>query len=309
MVRFPFFVRFGDRYALHGTPTDSEGEAIENEFVGSKIEIDTESAEKVFNFVEMGTPVLVTASSHPTPSDKQKEVRFSRNDLPATSALAYAVSDVESGEVLLVKGGDERYPIASITKLVTAAVATDVVGHGAYVTAPDGEVYTLSDLYYPLLLKSDNKVAERISAHVGTAYFMNNMNAYVRALGMQVSSFADTSGLSPKNLSSANDLVRFAHHLYREKSFLYDISKSDDMVITSESGKVWNVKNQNSLAKDPYFRGGKLGYTDEAGQTSLAVFDVPIHGKTRSVAVVVLRSKDWKQDTRTLLRWLVESAS
>jgi D-alanyl-D-alanine carboxypeptidase len=81
-----------------------------------------------------------------------------------------------------------------------------------------------------------------------------------------------------------------------------------EVTVTSTEGNDRLVVNQNKLADDPHFRGGKLGYTDEAGQTSLGVFNVPLGGETRPVVVIVLGSKDWKQDTRTLLRWLVDTA-
>jgi D-alanyl-D-alanine carboxypeptidase len=135
------------------------------------------------------------------------------------------------------------------------------------------------------------------------------MNTYVRAYGMERTSFADSSGLSPRNLSTAYDLTLFAKHLYDEKEYLLSMAGEDHLTITSTEGRDWRVTNQNKLADDPYFRGGKLGYTDEAMQTSLAIFNVPVGGETRPVAVIVLGSQDWKQDTRTLLRWLTSSES
>ncbi len=190
---------------------------------------------------------------------------------------------------------------------MTAVVATDVVGHGSLIAMLNKGNFLVHDLYYPLLLRSDNSVADRIARYAGEEYFLSNMNAYARAIGMTRSSFADSSGLSPKNSSTANDLTLLARHLYLEKEYLLAITKEDTMTITSLEGKVWHMENQNALARDPLFRGGKLGYTDEAGQTSLAIFELPIGGSTRPIAVIVLNSKDWKQDTRTLLRWLMES--
>lgn len=308
MAGFPFCVRFGDTYMLHGPPTKRHPDDVNEAVAGAHIELEIESAKKVFTFVEVGTPVYVTARTYTMRETTRETPPHAHTALPATSAVAYGVADIETGQLLLSKGADSRYPIASITKLVTAAVASDVVGLKAPVSFASGEIFSVSDLYYPLLLRSDNAVAERIASTAGRNFFMNNMNAYVRALGMRESSFADASGLSPRNLSTVQDLTVFARHLYKEKKFLLDISKSEDITIASERGVVWHMKNQNSFTNDLYFRGGKLGYTDEAGQTSLAIFEVPIDGTVRPVAVVVLRSKDWKQDTRTLLRWLMHEA-
>ncbi len=306
-VRFPSYVTFGDRFALHGIPTQAQGEELEETFAGTSVELATQDAALVADFVEQGTMVYVEGSDVQEQGDREGELTVGEEEMPATSAAAYALTDLYSGQTFIVKNGDARYPIASITKLVTAAVAGEVVGHGEEVRAPNGERYLLGDLFYPLLLRSDNGVAERIAMHVGKNVFLAHMNAYVHAHGMGASSFSDSSGLSPANLSSANDLVTLAQHLSKDKEYILAMTSEADMTITSVNGSAWNVANQNKLAKDPHFRGGKLGYTDEAGQTSLAVFNVPLAGETRPVAVIILNSKDWKQDTRTLLQWLVDN--
>lgn len=308
MVRFPHFIQFGDTYALHATPQNAEGEELAKADIHGLIELSSRDAERVFAFAKEGMPVSVRTEKILGTTLEAKKMDLMYESLPATSASSYALTDMVTGQTLLTKNAGDRYPIASITKLVTAAVATDVIGHGAQVLAPNDHYYTLSDLYYPLLLRSDNAVAEKIATHAGKTYFMSNMNAYVKALGMSQSSFADASGLSPRNISSALDLSLLAKHLYYNKKYLLDMTKEEDMSITSTDGVLWNVTNQNVLAPDPYFRGGKLGYTDEAGQTSLSIFTVQVGNEVRPIAVVVLNSKDWKQDTRTLLRWLVETA-
>ena len=195
-----------------------------------------------------------------------------------------------------------------MTKLITAAVSSSLVNTRTDLEAADGAQYTMGDLYYPLFLRSDNSVAESIAANVGMQRFIESMNSYVHTLGMHDTSFADASGLSSENRSSAVDLVRFAGHLYRDKRVLLDMSREKHVVISSESGEKRSMDNQNRFASDPAFVGGKLGFTDEAGQTSLGIFKVPIDGVTQTVVVVVLGSHDWKQDTRTLLRWLMVSA-
>lgn len=308
LVRYPTYVRFGGRYALHGPPTDQNGALLEDAYAGSSVLLSHADARAVAAFARDGMIVYVEAptpkTTPPTPSPS-----VTSDERPGTSASAYILRDMESGATYLARGNTERYPIASITKLVTAVVASEVIGHGEEILAPNGERYTLGDLFYPLLLRSDNAVAERIATHAGTETFLAHMNTYVRAHGMHDSVFADSSGLSPKNVSTADDLAALAHHLYTDKTYLLAMTAEADMIITSSEGNERLIINQNNLADDPHFRGGKLGYTDEAEQTSLAVFNVPVGGETRPVAVIVLGSKDWKQDTRTLLRWLVNATA
>ena len=306
MVRYPHYVRFGDRYALHASPVDTEGTVLPDVYPGNSVLLSVDDARTVAEFSEPGMVVYVDAPEQEEPAYTNTTLR-ANDELPATSASAYALRDLESGQLYLVQGGNERYPIASITKLVTATVAHDVLGHDTDVLAPNGEHYTLGDLFYPLLLRSDNAIAERIAVHAGKEEFIAHMNAYVRAHGMQDSSFEDSSGLSPKNISTVQDLAVLAQHLYDTKEYLLGMTSEAEVTITSTEGATRLVVNQNKLADDPHFRGGKLGYTDEAGQTALTIFNVPLGGETRPVAVVVLGSKDWKQDTRTLLRWLVNT--
>ncbi len=308
MTRFPNYIKFGDKYAIHGEPIFSDDKVKENSQDGF-IELSNWSAGRVYDFADVGMPVYVHTKDVVENGKKDfEEKKMKHNMLPATSAEAYVLSDVESGQVYLVKNGDSKYPIASITKLITSAVATDIIGLDKNVMAPNAKYYKLGDLFYPLLLRSDNAVAKRMATHVGYKYFISNMNAYVKSAGMTQTSFKDASGLSPKNVSTALDLAKLARHLHDKKSFILDITNEGNMTITSLNGYKWKMTNQNRLAGDPHFKGGKLGYTDEAEQTAVSLFSVPLGDETRLVSVVILRSKDWKQDTRTLLRWLVENA-
>jgi len=307
MTRFPHFTPFGGRYAVHGEPSDTEGVAKELGDSGSGIVLATADAEQLAAFVQEGTPLHVRMRVETPPYAPYTTLVGDKSKVPATSAGAYAIADLARGQVVLEKNAGRARPIASITKLFTAVVASDAIGHGTQVQAPNGEYYTLGELFYPLLLRSDNAVAERIAQKRGSRAFIGAMNRYVDELGMPTTSFADASGLSPYNVSSAFDLTSFARHLYLDKRYVLDISREGSMSITSTGGTTWAMQNQNKLAGDPHFVGGKLGFTDEAGQTALSIFNVPIDGETRTVAIVVLGSSDWKQDTRTLLRWLLEN--
>jgi|GEM_PF-1561462 len=306
LMRFPYYVKFGDRYALHGTPTDAQGAALAEDDAGGSVELATNDARELYAFVVPGTEVVVRAHTATGQQGHADSVSLVSGDLPATTASAYAVTDVATAQTFIVKNSGDRYPIASITKLFTAAVASDGANQGDQVRAPNGQYYTVGDLYYPLLLRSDNGVAQNIAAHIGTNTFLATMNAFATVHDMRDTSFRDASGLSPHNVSSANDLTLLARYLYQDKPFLLDIASEEHMTITSSAGVRWRMSNQNKFAADPYFRGGKLGYTDEAGQTGLSLFNLPLGGETHTVSVVVLGSRDWKQDTRTLLRWLVK---
>jgi D-alanyl-D-alanine carboxypeptidase len=239
-----------------------------------------------------------------------QDLEISGGPRPATSARAYMVQDVLSGQLLMEHNATTKRPIASITKLITALVAEREIGLDTQLFfVPEEQYYSVADLFRPLFLRSNNTVAENIALFFGEERFVEYMDTYVAELGMYNTSFGDASGLSPENISTAKDLTMLAEHLVTEKKYLLDISKEQEVTIASMAGKEWRIENHNRLSSDPYFLGGKLGYTDEALQTSLSVFIIPIEGDMHTVSVAVLGSYDWKQDTRMLLRWLLEHAT
>jgi D-alanyl-D-alanine carboxypeptidase len=225
---------------------------------------------------------------------------------PAVSARAYQVSVLgEGGTVLSERGADVVRPIASITKLVTALTAEERIGMDTYLFfVPEQQYYRAGDLLLPLLLRSNNTVAENIALYVGEQRFVAYMNAYAANIGMKDTSFGDASGLSPKNVSTAADVSVLAQFLIDEKQELLALSKQEEAMIVSMSGREWSMESNNVFAQEESFLGGKLGFTDEAGQTGLSIFSVAIDGGEYVLSVVVLGSNDWKQDTRTLLRWV-----
>lgn len=309
LTQFPHYVRFDDRFAIHGPPIAVEGGDQAAPTSEGSIVIARADAAALYALVESGTPLYVVSEAKQDSPSKTDDVTVghSKGGLPATSARAFIVADLDSGQVYRELQGSASQPIASITKLVTAVVANTSIAHTDSVKIKNGERYTVGDLYYPLFLRSDNDIADALAAHVGTQTFVSKMNVYVRTIGLANTAFADPSGLSPRNISTARDLAFLGKYLYETAPFLLDISSEESMTITSENGVSHDLVNQNKLAEDPHFIGGKLGFTDEAGQTALSLFSLPIDGTVRPVVVVILGSTDWKQDTRTLLRWLLEN--
>lgn len=309
-LRMPHYVRFGGRYAFHGTPTTEAGMPYTEPRRSASYELGSEDARTLYEFVATDTPVVVHGAPRSYVVVASTTLVVEGNDVPATSARAYAVADLGSGQLLLGKHMDTAYPVASVTKLMTALVAgTHAASLGELAEAPNGERYMIGDLFYPLLLHSDNAVAVSLATHVGMNDFLEAMNSVAERLGMRNTSFRDASGLSPRNRSTPNDLVLLAQHLFFEHRYLLDMSSDWGAVITSMDGVRWNIENKNKFAPDPTFVGGKLGYTDEAGQTSLAVFIEPVGGEPHAIAIIVLDSHDWKQDTRTLRTWFMEQAA
>lgn len=252
----------------------------------------------------------------------------SADSLPL-SAGAYLVSDLDSKEIIVGRNEEQVLPIASVTKLVTAIVAEQlikpdqkiIVTKEAWQTYGDtgqlkiGEELPFKIMLYPLLLTSSNDAAEAIAISYGRAQFLAKMNEFAKKIGMNHTHFSDPSGLSADNLSTPTDLSQLAIYLYHQKPELLAITRENSYKIGRHT---WT--NYNNVALMKYYIGGKNGYTEEANRTLVSLFDVPINSsssfgsdattkKNRLLAVVLLQSDDKKKDAKNLINYLARYAS
>jgi hypothetical protein len=303
-VHMPYSMQFYGNFFIHGWPYYPDGTPVGEGYSGGCIRLATEDASEVFDFAEYGTPLYVHEGGKRLAKERLQRLAVDTARTPTTLAKSYFVADIETGDILLSKNPRKRYPIASITKLMTAIVANETIAYSREI-ATGGDRYELGDLYYPLFMRSSNVVAEEMANTLGRKRFMNEMNTKAKALGMYATYFDDASGLSEKNASTAWDLYYLARYLHEKKAFLLTISQIQEKTITGANGRKWPLTNQNKFADDPMFVGGKLGYTEAALQTSLGIFSVTLEGgEQRTIAIIILGSSDWKSDTRNILEWL-----
>lgn len=264
------------------------------------------------------TQATSTASS--TTATSTKEYSFPATaKIPTTGALAYLVADIKTGEVIIQKNQDTAYPLASVSKLMTALVATENMDLKKYATVSRdsyntfgaegslvlGEKIKLSDLMYPLLMESSNDGAEVIADEYGRPDFMQLMNKTAVLLGMKSTYYEDPSGLDPKNTSSAADQFKLAHYIYDQEPEIFDMS----LVRIYKVGRhTWN--NRSSMFNIDSFVGGKNGFIDEAKQTNVSLFNIPmLKGGFRVIAVIELKSPDRTTDARKLLDFVKKNVT
>ncbi len=258
---------------------------------------------------------------------------LSINTRPRTSAKAYLVADIDTGETIISKEPDHVWPIASVTKLMNALVTittgdlhkTTIVTKEAYATYGSlgglkiGEKIILNDLLYPLLLESSNDAAEVIAYAYGHDNFMKALNAKAKDIGMDQTYYDDPSGLSEKNVSTANDLFKLASYILTHQPNIFDITRIREYVILHHS---W--LNQNFALRYENFLGGKNGFTYEASNTMVGLFDMPLTVKEetkegvtsfsknnivdqnnkRRIVIILLKTEDRAGDTDRIMRYL-----
>lgn len=258
----------------------------------------------------------LTANTIQTKEEKQKYFYINKGEEKELNikATSYLVGDLNTGEVILSGNQDAKLPIASVSKLMTALVATEItdreniaeISKSAVATHGDngnlkiGEKIQTQELLYPLLLESSNDAAEAIAEHFGRDNFIKKMNEVAKVLDMSSTSYEDPSGLSPNNQSSVADLFKLVGYLNKEKKNILEIT---DKRSYSNKKHSWSNISQ-FLHKEGYF-GGKSGYTDAAKQTVISLFSLPLGKENgRPIAIILLGSPNRNNDVQNILKYL-----
>ncbi|MEN9413639.1 MAG: hypothetical protein RLZZ342_726 [Candidatus Parcubacteria bacterium] len=318
-VYMPYSMQFYGNYFIHGWTYYPDGTPTPETFSGGCIKLSTENAEKVFAFADVGTKLFVY---DPPTVDAISPLALAPIPQPRISARSYLVADIDTGDVYAEREADIVRPIASVTKLMTALVANETISFDKKITVAEGALtnprnlantrlrqFVVGDLLYPLLMQSSNHVADALAEYYGTKTFVQWMNTGARALEMASTTYADASGLSSGNVSTAEDLYRLARYIENKKSFIFGLTREPDRFIAAQDGSRYSVKNVNAPANTAPFEGGKIGYTDEAKDTMVSIVSIQQSGEKRRVAIIVLGSDDQTQDTSKLARWLSTAVS
>jgi D-alanyl-D-alanine endopeptidase (penicillin-binding protein 7) len=246
------------------------------------------------------------------------------NVVPDVRAAAAIIYDPSSGKVLWEENSQDERSIASITKVMTAVVflesATDLDQEIVVTRADTLRASTTflrtndrvrpADLLRLLLLPSDNAAA-RVLARVsplGYDAFIARMNQKAQDLGLDHTFYADPSGLSADDVSSAYDMARLISYA-AEDDRIGPLMRTPEYSFRTGAGRLITVKSTNQIlrAGDVDVRGGKTGFIQKAGYCLATLLKLPEGGP--SVAVVVLGATSnlarfW--EARHLLAWLSE---
>lgn len=207
---------------------------------------------------------------------------------PQLAAKSYVLMDAASGQVLVEHNGDERLPPASLTKLMTAYLATLEINRGqireedkvhvsekAWRTGGSrmfiqvGSQVSVSDLLHGVIIQSGNDASVALAEHIAGSEdaFADLMNQQAQRLGLTNTQFRNATGLPhPEHYSSAHDMAKLARAIIYDDPQHYAIYKQKEFF--------WNnirQPNRNLLLwRDPTVDGLKTGHTDEAGYCLVA---------------------------------------
>lgn len=234
--------------------------------------------------------------------------------LGSVNARSFLVGDLDSGEIIFERKAHEVYPIASITKFFTAFTAAEEFSAQEIATIDAaklrvegnragfqiGDTFTIREILYPLLLVSSNDAGEVIARQRDRESFITRMNDIALSENLQNTRFADPTGLSQNNISTARDLFQFMRVTLETYPQIVGISQ-----ISSKQIDNYRWYNINKAIQFPEFRGGKTGFTNAARQTSIGYYEINLsNGQTKNIGIVILQSNTRQQDTRNILDYL-----
>jgi D-alanyl-D-alanine carboxypeptidase (penicillin-binding protein 5/6) len=209
---------------------------------------------------------------------------------PDIAATSYILLDAKTGHIIIEENADEALPPASLTKIMTAYIATEELISGNLSLSDEVHIsekawrmdgskmfvgvdtsVRVDDLLRGIIIQSGNDASVAIAEHIAGSEeaFADMMNQYAEVLGMSTSFFMNASGLDTEqyyNIMSARDLSTLAratiarhsdyYPLYAEREFTYNDIRQP---------------NRNTLLfRDRNVDGMKTGWTDAAGYCLVA---------------------------------------
>ncbi len=236
-------------------------------------------------------------------------VLFLPLSVKAVSAQKAILLDANTGRVLYEKDADSRSLIASTTKIMTALVVCEqcnvldrmkipkeAVGiEGSSMYLQEGEVLTLQELLYGLMLSSGNDAAVALAIYCGGTVegFVGLMNDKAYRLGLADTHFENPHGLdSPNHYSTAADLAALAAYAMKNPIFLQTVSTKNVRIgnrsLQNHNKILWTVDGADGV---------KTGFTKAAGRILVSS---SIRDGRRLICVTINDGNDW-QDHKQLL--------
>ena len=287
-------------------------------------------AAAVLAFTPFGTRLLHDFAPPPSPSPTP--ILTATGTPPSVSAQAAYLMDADTSHVLDDVRGEQRLPMASTTKIMTAIIAIQTADLNQVVTIRQdainevqkyngssanlvvGDQIRLKDLLYGLILPSGDDAAIAIADAVGgtTSNFVRTMNLFAHRLHLTQTHYINPDGLTymtpqgrpdPNQYTTAADLAHLARYAMANPFFAQLVELQHYVLPASSVHHAYTWDSIDTLLSTyPGATGIKTGYTVEAGYC--LVFAATSGG--HHLIGALLHDPDADQryvDARTLLDW------
>lgn len=253
-------------------------------------------------------------------SEKKEQKKYPTRDWnisdPIINGEGVIIYSLDSNFSYLNYQTYKKWPIASITKLLTAIVFIEDIGinkkipiskmalktEGISGEFKSGEVFSGQDIITILLLASSNDASTAIEEFAGgREAFALLLNKKAIEIGMNDTFLEDASGLSPKNVSTPNDLIKLARYIAEKHPEILSLTRLQSFFAqatnSSESRIIYNI---NPFVKDFSFLGGKTGTSPEARENILGFFTF----RGERVVCIILGNYDRVSTKEKLFTWI-----
>ena len=218
---------------------------------------------------------------------------FAMDGAPETVANNVMPVSVKTGAVIYEKNADAQIYPASTTKLMTMAVAIDLIEDlqatltfdkkasyadlvigSSNMGLIDGEIITLENLLYGIAISSANEATNALAIHLcgSISAFVDKMNAQAAEWGMSHTHFVNTHGLTDeRHYTTARDMAILAEKVFSDERLLPFLSKSSYTLPETNKNKERTLITTNQLLRQnsgnyyKYALAGKTGSTTAAG--------------------------------------------
>jgi D-alanyl-D-alanine endopeptidase (penicillin-binding protein 7) len=246
--------------------------------------------------------------------------------VPDVHAAAAIVYDPITNQVLFEENSQDQRSIASITKVMTAAVflesqpdltqpvsvARNDVFRASTTFLRANDKVTVDDLLHLLLIPSDNAAARalaRVSPY-GSEGFIRRMNEKAAELGLESTHYADPSGLLSENVSSAYDMARLIT-LASNDERISNIMRTSEYTIQAARRSI-TIRSTNHLLGRTDFdvMAAKTGFISKSGYCLATLLRLPENGHQVALVILGARSNAGRfMETQNLFNWLSSKAA
>lgn len=240
-------------------------------------------------------------------------------NLTAKAALSY---DTTTNTMLYEKNIDDKLPIASLTKIMTAVIALENMSMNQVITITksaatigedsmglsEGETLKLSDLMFGMLLQSGNDAAEAIAqaSKFKRRDYVHLMNKKAEDLGLSNTRFTNPTGLQGdgEQYSTAKEMLVMTNYALQKKDFADIVATYQHDIEVTPTHKGYTLFNEtNLLTTYPGVKGVKTGFTDEAGLCLVTYLDYQGH----KIIAVLLNSQNRRAEMAEILDYSLKS--
>ncbi|MBC1560019.1 D-alanyl-D-alanine carboxypeptidase [Listeria booriae] len=227
------------------------------------------------------------------------------NAAPTVNANSALLVSLKHDKTLFEENTDQKVPIASLTKLMTAYLVLESI-HNKQLSWEEGltlkrlddpravslqartgkTYYSVQDLFATMMIMSANDAAEALAERVNSTDFVGEMNAKAKELGLKKTKYVNATGLDSdgeESMSTAGDLLILAKELISDYPEILETT-SRTSYVTKDGNTVHTTNDLLQENEVDGLDGLKTGFTDQAGYCLIAT---AVQNGDRLIAVVL----------------------